>query len=548
MRAVLSEKVIRIYDAYLYREAIKQIPGRHYDAEDKAWVVPLTEENVAKLQIYGASMEEELTEILQANSPIKKDEEPISKMRLKVKAYCHQIAAFNYTLRQYEKGKGVAMLADMGTGKTLITISVAGALQEKGIIKRMLVVAPKSIVPVWRMEFQKFADFRYAFAELDGDITKKRAALGYMTDAKVLQVVAVSYESCWRLEKEITKWKPDFIVCDESLKIKNPMAKQAKALHNLGKLSKKNMILTGTFITCGPLDAFSQYKFVDENIFGASFYNFRSKYAIIGGFKNKQVVGYKNMDDFVRKIHSIAFRIRLEDAVDMPPYIDETRYVTLEPSAKAMYDQLEKDSYMELEQGEITMRNVLTLHLRLAQFTGGFLRSDDGGLQQVSSAKLEALEDIVDSCIAANRKVAVFARFVPEIEAISKMLKDKGIDHSVIMGSVQDRAEQVRRFQEEPEVKVFIGQLQTASKGLTLTAASVEVFYSLDFSFENYDQSRRRIYRIGQKKKCLYIHLVCKGTDDEWIMDVIKHKGNVSKLVTDEWRALVQKKQQKREE
>lgn len=199
----------------------------------------------------------------------------------------------------------------------------------------------------------------------------------------------------------------------------------------------------------------------------------------------------------------------------MPPYIDETRYVTLEPKAKALYDRLERDSYAELEQGEITMRNVLTTHLRLSQFTGGFLRSDDGGLQQVSSAKLEALEDIVDECIESGRKVAVFARFVPEIDAISKVLKDKGIDHSVIMGSVQDRAEQVRRFQEEPEVKVFIGQLQTASKGLTLTAATVEVFYSLDFNYENYDQSRRRIYRIGQKKKCLYIHLVCRDTDDE---------------------------------
>ena len=467
---------------------------------------------------------------------------------MKVKAYRHQVAAFNYSLQQYETGKGVAMLADMGTGKTLITISVAGTLAAKGIINRMLIVAPKSIVPVWGIEFRKFADFRYAFAELDGDLAKKRAALGYMTGGTVLQVVAVSYESCWRLEKEITKWKPDFIVCDESLKIKNPMAKQAKALHNLGKISKKNMILTGTFITCGPLDAFSQYKFLDESIFGPSFYSFRSKYAIIGGFKNKQVVGYKNMDEFVKKVHSIAFRIRLEDAVDMPPYIDETRYVNLEPSAKTMYERLERDSYMELEQGEITMRNVLTLHLRLSQFTGGFLRSDDGGLQQVSGAKLEALEDIVDTCMESGRKVAVFARFVPEIQAISKMLKDKGIGHSVIMGSVQDRAEQVRRFQEEAEERVFIGQLQTASKGLTLTAASVEVFYSLDFSFENYDQSRRRIYRIGQNKKCLYIHLVCKGTDDEWIMDVLKHKGNVSKLVTDEWRALAEKKQQKREE
>lgn len=297
MYAVRSDETIRVYDAYLYKECIKEIPGRYYDAADKAWVVPLSAENAAMLQIYGANLDDELTEMYRSQAPPPENETPVEPIRLKASLFRHQIAALNFSLRTLEKSKAVAMLADMGTGKTLITIGMAGALTAKGSVKRMLVVAPKSIVPVWGIEFRKFADFPYALAELDGDLDKKRATLGYMTRENALQVVVVNYESCWRIEKEIAKWKPDFIVCDESLKIKNPMAKQAKALHNLGKISKKNMILTGTFITAGPLDAFSQYKFLDESIFGPSFYNFRSKYAVIGGFKNKQVVGYKNMDD-----------------------------------------------------------------------------------------------------------------------------------------------------------------------------------------------------------------------------------------------------------
>lgn len=107
------------------------------------------------------------------------------------------------------------------------------------------------------------------------------------------------------------------------------------------------------------------------------------------------------------------------------------------------------------------------------------------------------------------------------------------------MGSVKDRAEQVRRFQEEDDVRVFVGQLQTTGMGLTLTAASVAVYYSLDFSYSNYEQSRARIHRIGQKKKCLYIHLVCKGTVDEKVMNALKHKGDIAKLMVDDWRSLL---------
>lgn len=133
----------------------------------------------------------------------------------------------------------------------------------------------------------------------------------------------------------------------------------------------------------------------------------------------------------------------------------------------------------------------------------------------------------------------MFARFVPEIEAIKAMLEKKKLCYRLIYGATKDRAEQVKDFQENPDVKVFVGQLQTTGMGLTLTAASVAVFYSLDFSYANYEQSRARIHRIGQKEKCLYIHLVAKNTVDEKIMNALKHKGDIAKLMVDNWRTLL---------
>lgn len=540
MYAKKDKETIRIYDSYLYRESIKEIDGRYYDADEKCWVVPLTKQNASVLWLMGAELEDELKELAKTarDANLKPVTRPVP--RVKAKLYEHQQKAYEFALGILEHGKGLSILADMGTGKSLMTIAITGTLVQEQKVNRMLVVCPKSIVGVWEEEFRKFADYRYALMVLDGTLAKKKAAFGYMS-GDALQVIVVNYESCWRLEKEIVKWHPDLIVCDESSKIKNPTTSQSKALHRLGKLTKFNIILTGTPITNNPLDIFSQYKFLDENILGSSFYLFRNRYAVFGGYQNHQIIGYRHLAELVEKVHDIAYRIKIEDAVDLPPFIDETRKINLEPKAQSIYRQIEEDCYAALSADtEVTARNVLTQLLRLSQCTGGYIRDDASGVAQaVSTAKIEALEDIVDACLNEDKKVVVFARFVPEIEAIENLMKKKDIGYALIYGATKDRADQVKKFQEDKDCKVFIGQLQTTGMGLTLTAASVAVFYSLDFSYANYEQSRARIHRIGQKEKCLYIHLVCKGTVDEKIMHALKHKGDVAKLMVDDWRSLL---------
>ncbi len=539
MYAVQCNESIRVYDCYQYRESIKEIEGRFYDADEKCWVIPLTVHNASTLSLLGASLDESLKELAKTARVAFVSRCEHRKPRVKAKLFAHQQDAYVFALDTFEKGKAVALLADMGTGKSMMTIAITGTLEADKGVKKMLVVCPKSIVGVWEDEFRKFADYRYALTVLDGTMEKKRSSFNYMQGA-ALQIIVVNYESCWRLETEISKWNPDLIVCDESSKIKTPSASQSKALHRLGRQSKYNIILTGTPITGSPLDIFSQYKFLDDSIFGTSFYLFRNRYAILGGYQNRMIVGYRHLDELVEKVHSIAFRIKIEDAVDLPPFIDETRAITLEPKAQSLYRMLEQDCYAELANGEVTARNVLTQLLRLAQCTGGFIRDDiKGEAQQVSGAKLDALEDIIDTCLDEEKKVVVFARFVPEIEAIAAMLKKKKIGYAQIYGATTDRADQVKKFQEDPEIKVFIGQLQTTGMGLTLTAANVAVFYSLDFSYANYEQSRARIHRIGQKQKCLYIHLVGKGTVDEKILNALKHKGDIAKIMVDDWRSLL---------
>ena len=424
-------------------------------------------------------------------------------------------------------------------------------------------MCPLSICGVWEEEFEKFADFDYELAILKGNTAKKTELLQKMQGHR-LQVAVVNYESVWRLEKEIAKWNPDFIIADESHRIKTPNIAASKAMHRLGTKAKYKIILTGTIITNKAIDVFSQYKFVEPSIFGNSFYAFRNKYFDMVGYGGYTPVLKESMkEELMEKLHSIAFKVTKADCLDLPPTTDIIRYTELEPKAINIYRSLVKDSFADRRaaggnshtktcenreshacvedsydsQNTITVTNVLTKLLRLSQLTGGFRGSDGCNIyQQVSKSKLEALEDIIDEALQSGEKLVVIARFIPEIKAIEKLLDKKRILYSIVSGEIKDRKEQIRKFQNDPKVSVFIGQVATASLGITLTAASTMVFYSMDYSMSNFEQTKARIHRAGQQKNCTYIYLIAKGTVDEKVLITLQNKANLAKNLIDEYK------------
>ena len=373
---------------------------------------------------------------------------------------------------------------------------------------------------------------------LGGTGTKKAQALKQMS-GEPLQVAVINYESAWRLEKKLMAWKPDLIIADEGHKIKTHNISASKAMHRLGAKAGYRLLLTGTPVTNKAIDLFSQYKFIDPSVFGNSFYTFRNRYFDMTGYGNYTPVLKGNMEgELIQRMHQIAFRATKAECLDLPETTDIFRKVELEPQALRLYQKLVRDSYAELGQGELTITNVLTKLLRLSQLTGGFLGSDESSAaQQVSQAKLDVLEDLIDSTLAENRKLVIIARFVPELKAICRLLEGKGINHSLIMGGVSNRNEQVTRFQQDPDVPVFVGQIATAGLGITLTAASTMIFYSLDYSMSNFEQTKARIHRAGQRMPCTYIYLLAAGTVDEKVLAALKDKANLAKALMDDCRA-----------
>lgn len=433
----------------------------------------------------------------------------------------------------------------MGCGKTLTAIAVAGAAYQMGKINKVLIVAPTSVCSVWPKEFDDYADFKYCVKVLLGDKDKRLKMLDDLDNFpfKALKVAVINYESTWRegLFEKLVEWNADLIIADESQRIKTHDAEQSKAMHKLGDFAKYKMILSGTPVQNDAIDIFSQYRFLDPNIFGMNFFAFRNRYAIMGGFNRRQIIGYRDLDQLIKKEHSIAYRVTKEEALDLPEQTFESRYIMMSPKEKNLYDRIRKDSFAELENGgQITATTVLTKLLRLQQFTGGFIVADEKDKpEQVGHGKLDALEDIIDDyVIAANKKLVVFARFRAEIDIIEKLLQKKKLRYGCIYGDIklESRGDIVKDFQTNPETMIFLAQIDTAGLGITLTAANTCVYYSVNFNYAAYSQSLARIHRIGQRNACTYIHLTMKGTVDETIMKSLARKEDLAKTIVDEWR------------
>lgn len=464
------------------------------------------------------------------------------KMPVKAKPYRHQQDAFDFVCRLFgltdgqQRSNGASLLMEMGTGKTLVAIAVACILYQFGLADRVLVVAPLSLLGVWESELHRFAGVPVNVVVLKGTLDKKKELLT-QTASDRLNIAIVNYESAWRMEKELLAYNADLIIADEAHKIKEGRTKQSRALHKLGDKARYKLLLTGTLITNRELDVWSQYRFVNPAIFSTSFYAFRGRFFDMVGYGNHIPAFRKSKtDEFLKRLHSVAYRVTKAEALDLPDITEETRYVELETKAMKLYRELAKESYAEMERGEITASNVLTKILRLSQVTGGFVGDDDKSMHAVSTAKMEALEDILDSVMADGKKLVIMARFVAEMDAIAALLEKRGIGYAQVRGGVKDRAEEVRRFQEDADCRVFVGQIAAAGLGLTLTAADTLCFFSMDYSMSNFTQAQARIHRIGAKDTCHYLYLIARGTIDEQVIKALRDKIDLAKFLVDDYR------------
>jgi SNF2 family DNA or RNA helicase len=451
----------------------------------------------------------------------------------------HQLAGKAFALKIWAAGlPGVMLAMAMGSGKTKLAIDLIEALG----IRLVLIVCPMRVVEVWRYQLQQHAGFPYTFHALDeraGSVADKaRLAAQAVAQARINQrvcILAINYESVrlepfasWALN---TAWP--LIIADEVHRLKAPAGKISRYMGRLAQRARRRLGLSGTPLPHSLLDAWAQYRFLDPSVYDATYWSFKTRYGVFGGFQNRVVKGFREEADFNRRFYQIAFRVTKAEALpDLPPEMDQALHADLSRQGRRIYDQLENEFIAwlgEAPEEEITVANALVLYLRLQQLTGGTLKDDTGAFHNVDTAKEELLADWLED-LPRDEPTVIFARFLPDLAAIERACKRTGHTCAVVSGQSKHGIE----IWKSGQANVLAAQISVASEGQDLTRARYAVYYSVGSKLSDYVQSRARIHRAGQTRPVTYYHLLIRDTIDDVILRALENRWDLVESVLKE--------------
>lgn len=464
---------------------------------------------------------------------------------------------------QIKKSKGVALLCGMGTGKSLMIVSLVNIMSPK----KTLIICPPSVVGVWPREFKSHSLNEFNVVALR-DPSKKtpmsvsdknkvteqvlaqqdiREMKETIPDGKLGTVVVVNYESVWRdpIATTILDEHWDLIILDEMHKIKSPTSKSSKFIHKLDKNSDYRIGLTGTEQPHSPLDVWSQYRFLNSSVFGLNYNVFQKRYAVIAGKFNK-VKEFINLSDMKRRMEQVSFRAG-EEVLDLPEAVHIIVDTPLEGQARRLHAKIMEEMWVELEEIAIVanqhkkrinkamLNTVITTQLiRCAQVTGGFVggiinpndMDAEPTIERITGgSKTQALKDIIDG-MDKNEKMVVFCHFQEDLRQIEEIAEEADLRYGEISGRYKTGLTLDAKM--NPDIDLVGVQLQSGGVGIDLTAARYCVYWNKSHDFGNYEQSLKRCHRPGQKNTVFFYHLITPDSVDERVEASLKNKEDVN--------------------
>lgn len=456
------------------------------------------------------------------------------------------------------------LLWEQGVGKTKPTIDTTAYLYETGKIDAVLVVAPNGVQRNWANDqIQEHLPERILeranilVHKSSGALTKKAKAArkSLLNWESGLRVFCISYQGILTktgksfCERFMTKYRT-IIVADESQRIKTPKAQVTKRMCAWGGWAKYRRILSGTPITQGAFDIYSQILFLDPkfwverelspfSVFKTHFGVFvsREEYERDTGFTmpkglDKNPVDYKNLDELAEYIKSVSHRLTKETAgIHLPPKVYSKRYFSLSKKQRLVYDELYEDFETQLpESGDwLEAPESLPRIIRLQQITSGYVATEAGEpVQRIDSENNPRLDLLLETLEDCPGKAIVWAKFTIDIdilvEALSKIGPTVRYDGLV---SDDEREENKVRFQ-SGDARFFVGKPQSGATGLTLHSARSVHYFSNSYNFEHRAQSEDRAHRIGLKHSVTYYDYIAENTIDGDIVRNLRKKNKFS--------------------
>lgn len=437
---------------------------------------------------------------------------------------------------QFALSRPAVMLdMDMGTGKTRVALDTAFERQD---VNKILIVCPKAVLPVWRLNLEKFhnGDRWVCWDDKKGTVKDKAKSIRNFIECNKSAdklFVVVNYDIVWRNELGDYIHRSsvfNMIILDESHRAKAAGSKVSKYLGMVGKHTPYKMCLSGTPMSNSPLDVYGQYRFLDNRIFGTNYNLFEQMYAIKGGPDLRFVVGFKNQQDLQRKFASIAYSCKMSDIRDrlkLPEELPPTqRIVQLPAKDMKTLRELSREFIAECGTGHVVAQNALVKILRMQQISSGFCQTQENPLEDpiiedLNTAKHDELLDIL-SDVSPLASVVVFCVFRHDIGVIRQAAREAKREVFEVSGS-ENSLEEWKKV----DGAVIAVQIQAGAEGIDMTKSHHAIYFSIPHSLAMYNQSKARLYRPGQENAVSFIHLIAEGTIDEAMYRSLEAKKDI---------------------
>lgn len=448
-----------------------------------------------------------------------------TNLKTELRPYQTQGVSWLNMLNQMQLG---AILADdMGLGKTIQVLSLLLFKQYETKVRGNpgLLIVPASLIGNWKLEINRFApSLKYWIAHPSGDGMAKPSSLDF-------DLLITTYGSVARIEW-LSSQDWSLIIVDEAQAIKNPLAKQTRAVKLLK--SQHKIALTGTPVENHLSDLWSIFDFVSPGLLGSArdFEGF-----IKGKTENGELCPYASLRTLVRPY--ILRRLKTDKKVisDLPDKTEVKTYCSLSKCQVVLYQKSVESLSRDIKDADgIERRGIILSYLmrfkQICNHPSQFVK--DGLFAHSDSGKFLRLKEICETIFEKQEKVLVFTQFKEITQPLCDFLESIfGRPGLVLHGEIQvkKRAAMVEDFQKEDGPSYFILSLKAGGTGLNLTAASHVIHFDRWWNPAVENQATDRAFRIGQKRNVLVHKFICKGTLEEKIDALIESKQTMSKEI-----------------
>jgi SNF2 family DNA or RNA helicase len=389
---------------------------------------------------------------------------------------------------------------EQGTGKTASAIWAADYLINLGIVRRVLVVCPLSIIQsAWQADLFKFAVHRHVDMAYGNRHKRKEIING------TAEFVIINFDGIEIVEQDIKANDFDLIIIDECSAYKSVQTNRWKSMKRLVGPDTWLWLMTGTPAAQSPLDAYGIAKLCVPEQAPQFFGRYRDM--VMYNVSRFKWVPKPDAQEKVFSMLQPAIRFTKEQCLDLPEVTDVFREAPLTPQQKKYYEELKRTMSMTADGEQVTAVNAAVNINKLLQLSGGAVYTNDKDVIEFDvSNRLSVIKEVIDE---ASHKVLIFVPFTHTIKLLTDYLTKHSVTNEIINGSVSvsKRTEIFKQFQENPDPTVLVIQPQAASHGVTLTAANVVIWYSPVTSVETYLQANARVHRKGQVNPVTVVHI-----------------------------------------